>query len=173
MAGAGFDADQHRVVATLGALQGGDEFETVAGHHAVVGVGRGHKRRRIACAGLDVVIRRIGKQRLELLGIVGDAKIFGPGPAFGEQLEAQHVHHAHGRQASAEQFRPLRHYRADEQPAVAAALDGQFVGSGVFVADEPLGGGDEVVEHILLLQFRAGQVPCLAIFRPPRRFGWA
>ena len=59
---------------------------------------------------------------------------------------------------------PLRHDRADQQSAVAAALDGQFVGPGVFVFDQPLGGGDEIVEDVLLLQFRAGLVPCLAIF---------
>ena len=70
VAGAGFDADQDRVVARLGLLHGGDEFETVAGYYAIVGVGRCDKRGRIARAGLDVVIRRIGINRLELLGVI-------------------------------------------------------------------------------------------------------
>ena len=54
-------------VAGLAVLQRGDELETVAGHDAVVGVGRRHQRGRILRALLDVVIGRIGQQGLELL----------------------------------------------------------------------------------------------------------
>ena len=79
------------------------------------------------------------------------AEILGPGPAFGEKLEPQHVHHAHGRQACAEKFRALRHNRAYQQPAVAASLDGEFIGPRVFIIDEPLGRGDEIVENVLLI----------------------
>ena len=84
----------------LGPLQSGREFETVAGHHAVVGVGGGHQRRRITRAGPDVVIRRIGQQGLELLGVVGRAVVVDPRAALGELVEAEHVHHAHRRQAA-------------------------------------------------------------------------
>ena len=55
------------VVAGLGRCKRGGELEAVAGHHAVVGVGRGHQRGRIAGARPDVVIGRICQQGLELL----------------------------------------------------------------------------------------------------------
>jgi len=42
-----------------------------------------------------------------------------------------------------EQFRPLRHAGADEQTAVAAPLDGQFVGARVTLLNQVLGCGDE------------------------------
>ena len=47
-------------------LQRGGELEAVARHHAVVGVGRGHQRGRVAGARLDVVVGRVGQQGLEL-----------------------------------------------------------------------------------------------------------
>ena len=46
VAGAGFDADQHRSGARLAGLQLRGELETVAGHDAVVGVGGRDQRRR-------------------------------------------------------------------------------------------------------------------------------
>ena len=76
--------------------------------------------------GLEVVVRRIGVERLELLRVVGRAVVVDPEAAGGELVEAQHVHDADGRQARAEQVRPLRHARADQQAAVAAALDRQL-----------------------------------------------
>ena len=36
------------------------------------------------------------------------------------------------------------------QAAIAAALDGQSVGACVPILDQPFGGRDEIVEHILL-----------------------
>ena len=40
-----------------------------------------------------------------------------------------------------------------------------------FSRDEPLGGGDEVVENVLFLEFRAGLVPSLAIFAAAAEVG--
>src|SRR5262249_10565811 len=93
-----------------------------------------------------------------------------PEAAGGELLEAEHVHDADRRQAGAEQVRPLRHDRADQQAAVAAALDGQLVGARVALLDEVLRRGDEVVEDVLLLQLGARLVPLPAV-PPPRRAG--
>ena len=130
------------------------------------------ERRRITHARLDVVIWRILQDGLELGRVVGRAVVVDPRSALGELLEPQHVHHAHRGQAGAEQFRPLGHHGADQQPAVAAAVDGQLVGPGVFVGDQPLGGGDEVVEDVLLL--RASCRPCARPRRiRRRRGGWA
>ena len=42
-------------------------------------------------------------------------------------------------------------------------------GRGVFVIDQILRAGDEVVEHILLVRQIARLVPLLAILPPPRR----
>ena len=61
--------------------------------------------------------------------------------------------------------------RADEQAAVAAAADGELVGTGVFLGDQPFGGGDEIVEHVLLLCLRAGLVPLVAILAAAAQVG--
>ena len=42
---------------------------------------------------------------------------------------------------------------------------------GVLVGDEPLGGGDEVVEDVLLLELRARLVPGLAVFAAAAQVG--
>ena len=74
VAGLRLDARQHRRIARLAVLQHGRELEAVARHHAVVGVGRRHQRRRILCSLLQVVIRRISVQRLELLRVVATSR---------------------------------------------------------------------------------------------------
>ena len=78
-------------------------------------------------------------------------------------MEAQHVHDADRRQTGAVQFRPLRHRRPHQQAAITTALDRQLVTPGVALLDEVLGGGDEVVEDVLLLQLGAGLVPFLTV----------
>ena len=67
VAGLGLDADQDRIVARLGRLQGRGELEAVRRHHAVVVVGRRDQGRRVARARLDVVQRAVGQQGLELI----------------------------------------------------------------------------------------------------------
>ena len=54
----------------------------------------------------------------------------------------------------------LGHHRAHEQAAVAAALDGQLVRVRVFLIDQILGGGREIIEDVLLF----GEVPGLVPF---------
>ena len=50
----------------LRGLQRRRELEAVRRHHAVVVVGRGHQRRRVVRAGLDVVERRVLQTRVEV-----------------------------------------------------------------------------------------------------------
>ena len=64
----------------------------------------------------------------------------------------------------AEQIGTLIDHRADQQAAVRSALHRQPCRRRVLVGDQPLGRGDEVVEHVLLLQLGAGVVPRLAVF---------
>ena len=63
-----------------------------------------------------------------------------------------------------EELGALEEAGGDEEAAIGAALDGEFGGRGVALGDEELGGGDEVVEDVLLLQAGAGFVPGLAVF---------
>src|SRR6185295_16990948 len=62
-----------------------------------------------------------------------------------------------------EEVRPLDDHGADEQAAVRGALDRQPLRPRVALPDEPLGGGDEVVEDVLLALQHAGAVPVLAV----------
>ena len=71
-------------------------------------------------------------------------------------MVAQHVHDTHLGDGDTEQVGTLRHAGSDEQSAIGTADDGEAVLGGVALADEPLGSGDEVVEHVLLLHLGAG-----------------
>ena len=75
--------------------------------------------------------------------------------------------------ARAEEVGPLGQARADEQAAVAAAADRQAGRARVAVGDEPLGGGDEVVEHVLLVGLHPGLVPVLAVLAAAAQVGAA
>ena len=81
-------------------------------------------------------------------------------------MVTNHVQHPHRRQARPEQVRSLRHHGSHEQPAVAPALNRQTRPGRVAGLDQPLGGRDEVVEHVLLVLFAPGQVPRLAVLAP-------
>ena len=98
-----------------------------AGHDAVVRVGGGGQHRRVAHAGPDIVIGRIGPEHAEIGLAVRIAVIVDPVAAGGEAVEAQHVHHADGGQSRREQVRPLVDHRADQQAAVGAALDRELL----------------------------------------------
>ena len=86
-------------------------------------------------------------------------------------MEAQHVHHTGLLDDHFEQLRPLVRDGAHEQAAVGAALNRQPFGRRVLVRDQILPGGNEVVEHILLLQLRARLVPGLAVLAAAAHVG--
>ena len=108
---------------------------------------------------------------LELLGVVGRAVIVDPEAAGRELVEAEHVHDADRGQAGAEQVGPFAHDGADEQPAVAAALNGQLRGLRVFLGDEILGRGDEVLVRLGTIEPGGGAVPVPAIFAAAAQVG--
>src|SRR5262249_44526045 len=54
--------------------------------------------------------------------------------------------------------------RTRQQSAVRSTCDGKSLGSGVFVVDEPLGGGDKIIEYVLLVLEHSRFVPFLAVF---------
>src|ERR1051326_2233841 len=70
VARARFDANEHGRGRCLRFLNRRGALEAVAGHDAVIRVRSRDQRRRILRSLLDVVVRRIGIQRLELVGVV-------------------------------------------------------------------------------------------------------
>ena len=151
-----------------------DELEAVARHHAVVRVRRRHQRRRVLRARLQVVIRRIGVQRLELVGVVGRAVVVDPEAAGGELLEPQHVHDADGRQARPEQVGPLRHHGADQQAAVAAALDRQLLRARcTCLAISHSAAAMKSSKTFCFLSLVPAWCHSSPYSPPPRRFAWA
>ena len=104
--------------AALGVLAAGRELEAVAGHHAVVMVGRGYQGRRIARPLLQIVQRRVGVEVLEVLRVFRAAIVPRPRAADREAMEAEHVHDAHLRDAGAEQVGALRHAGTHQEAAV-------------------------------------------------------
>ena len=69
----------------------------------------------------------------------------------------------HGAVHGPAEVRALGERRADEQPAVRAAADGQAVAGRAPGSDEVVGGGVEVVEDVLLVLAAPGLVPGLAL----------
>ena len=140
-----------------GALERRPELVRVQRRHPVVVVAR-HDQRGREVAGPpggrgDVVQRRPLGHGPELLRVARVAKVRAPRVADREAVEAGHVVHPHGRQGRREQVRPLVGARRDERAAVGRALDRQAGRGGqVEPGDEVLGGGLEVVEHLLLLE---------------------
>ena len=118
---------------------------------AVVGVGRHGDQRRIGAAALDVVIGRIGQQRLEVGLDVRMAIIVDPVAAGRELVETQHVHDANAGADRVEQVRALVGHRADQQAAVGAADGREAVRRRDAVGLQIFAGRNEVVEHILLV----------------------
>ena len=78
--------------------------------------------------------------------------------------EAQHVHDADLRDGDPEELGTLVHDGAHQQTAVRASLNRQPGRRSVLLFDEPLGGGDEVVEDVLLLELHPLLVPLLTVF---------
>ncbi len=50
-------------------------------------------------------------------------------------------------------------------------MDRELLGAGVVVLDEPLGGGDEVVEDVLFAVFDSLLVPVFAVFAAAAKIG--
>ena len=78
-------------------------------------------------------------------------------------METEHVHDPHRGERRPEEFGPLVQHGPDEQAAVRAARDGEPGRLGDRVVDQELGGGDEVVEDVLLVLEHARPVPALAV----------
>ena len=99
------------------------------------------------------------------LRFVGGVAVFGdPEFAGGKEVIAQHVEHAHAAEHGAAEIGALDGDRRGQQTAVGAPVDGQLFAAGVPGGNQPLGGGDEVVEDVLLVAEHARLVPCVAIF---------
>ena len=80
-------------------------------------------------ARLDVLVGRVGAQPVELRGILGRAVLGHPEARDQEAVVAQHVEQRHLAEHRAEQVGALRHRRAHQQAAVAAADDGEALGA--------------------------------------------
>ena len=88
-------------------------------------------------------------------------------------MVAEHVEHAHLRQADGVEVGTLHLAGTHQQTAVRTAVDGQTLRRGILLGDEPLGRRDEVVEDVLLVLEHAGLVPGLAVLRAPAQVGHA
>src|SRR6187399_1501236 len=93
--------------------------------------------RWISLPWLNVVVRRIREEILELLRIVRRTVIRNPRSSNRELVESQHVHDADGGNCSAKQFRTLRQARANKKSAIASSHDGQPGLRSVSTRDQP------------------------------------
>ena len=74
----------------------------------------------------NMMIGRVGIQRLELIRILDRAEFGNIERAVGSKLDAQHVVNPHRRHHRSDQIRVLRDHRSHQQAAITAAEDRQF-----------------------------------------------
>ena len=110
-----------------------------------------------------LVVRRVGVEIPELIGVVRRTILWNPEPPDGEEVVPQHVRHGHATDRGAEQIRPLHHDGADEQPTVASAFDREARRAGVALPDQELRRRDEIVEHVLFPLEHSRSMPGLAV----------
>src|SRR5205807_10644228 len=89
----------------------------------------------------------------------------------GEFFKSKHVHNANNRQRDTVKIGALRHAPSNEQSAVAAAADREFRRRRVFVVDQVLGRGDEIIEDVLFDVQHSGFVPFLAVLAATAQVG--
>ena len=148
------------------------KLEGVGRHHAIVVIGGGDQGRGVTGTGLEIVQGRIPQQGAKhILAVRGRAVIVGPARAGGKGVVAQHVHHPDRRQRDLKQIGALSHHRANQQAAVGAAAQRQFLLAGVALVKKILGRGHEVVENVLLSLPGAGEMPGLAILATAANIG--
>src|SRR5262249_39827078 len=127
--------------------------------------------RRVRGAVVHAVIWRIGIESLELIRVLDAAELGDVEGAVGVQLDAQHIVDADEGNNGAKQLGPLRQGSAHEQAAVAATHDRQLFRVRVFLVDEILGAGNEVVEDFWFLGKIAGAVQFSTDLAPPAKIG--
>ena len=110
-------------------------------------------------ASRHVLVGAVLRDPVPLRRVVGVAVLAHPAGAGQQPVVAPHVQQRHLADHGAEQLRALQHHRADQQPAVAAALDGQPPRLRDACGDQVLGHGDEVVEGLLPLALQRRLVP--------------
>ena len=105
--------------------------------------------------------RRIGEHVLEVSFLIHVPKLADPILAGGVARKTHQVHHADFGHDRSEEVRALHLGGCRQEASVAASADGQLFGLGHAGLDQILGGPDEVVEHVLLVQQLAVLVPVL------------
>ena len=155
-------AQQDGVVRPVLRLHQRRHLAGVERRHAGVAVAREIQGGRVVAALDHVVVRRVGVDVRELLGVVARAVLRHPEAGHEELVVAHHVEQRIGADDRPEQVGPLVRDRADEEAAVAAAADGEVLRARVAGLDQVLGRGDEVVEDVLLVGEHPGLVPLLA-----------
>src|SRR5215468_2951735 len=99
-----------------------------------------------------MVIRRVSVKRFELLEVFHRAELGHVECSIWSEFYAQHVVNAYRRNYSTEQIRMLRNHCAHQQTAVASTHDREFFRTRVFLLDQVLSSGCEVIEDVLLFR---------------------
>ncbi len=136
----------------------------MGGVDAAIGFAGEEEDGRVGGTVFDVVVWGVGVEDAELVGVSNGAEFGDIEGTVRIEFDAEHVVEADVGDDGASEGGVLGEEGAHEEPAVAAAFDGEFIGSGVAFGDEVLGAGGEVVEDILFSGEIACEVPFLAEF---------
>ena len=127
-------------------------------------VSRHDHGRRVAGVRFQIMHRRIGHQRLELLRVIAATIFRGPGVPDGEAMKTKHIHHTDPWHGGGKKIGPLTHHRTHQQTAVASAVNPKLLGTRIIVIDQPLRCRNEIIKNILLLVEHSCFMPVTTIF---------
>jgi len=118
MSGAGAGAQQNWIARLIGFVQPRHHFARMIGRNSSV-VRPGHEQDRgVVRAVSNVMIGRVGIERLELFGVLDRAEFGNIERAVWSKLDAQHVVNPHRRHHRSDQIRVLRDHRSHQQAAI-------------------------------------------------------
>ena len=143
--------------------------------HPRIQVALRQHHRRVVHSVAHRLVGRIPAQELELLRLLR-VPVLEERRQVVRLAEGEEAHQVQVRETAehrAEEIRPLRERARHQQPAVARSGDRQPSRIRDAVFDEPLGGGEEVVEDLLLVPEHPGAVPLLPVLSAAakRRYG--
>ena len=134
--GIGAGAQENGAPGTGSGLQARRHFARMSGVDSTIMVASQQQHGRIGDTVAHVMIGRIRKKSLELIGVFHAAKFGGVESAIGIKFDTQHIVDANVRDDRLEEFGVLRQNRAHQQPAVTAAFNGKFLARCIIGADQ-------------------------------------
>ena len=165
------DAQHHRKAGGGRLLEPGGHLLGVPGVDARVSLSGGQQHGGVSRPVDHVVVRGVGEERPELLGVLHGSELGHVERAVGGFLDPDHIGDPDQAGRGTDHPGVLGDECVHQQPSVRAAQDREPLWTGVPVLDEPLRGRREVIEDVLLARQVSADVPGMAELPSPAEDG--